>query len=122
MHIAVPPLIRRSLTVYGLAGYVKYPIAVTGEPDTALLLFTQVQAVSSGMYSPAAPSALFTNQGFSLQVISRVLLPFFALGSIKFSTALIIAVIRLFVNRSIHVALELFGTQQQLFCAGEYYF
>ena len=64
-----------------------YPIAVTGEPDTTLLLLIQVQVVSSGMYSPTDSSTLFTNQGFSLQVNSGLLLPFFALGSIKFSTA-----------------------------------
>ena len=88
---------------------ISYPIAITGEPDTTLLLLMQVQAVSSEMYSPTAPSTLFTNQGFSLQINSELLLLFFASGSIKFSTALIIAAINRFVNRSIHAVFELFG-------------
>ena len=91
---------------------ISYPIAITGEPDATLLLLIQVQAVSSGMYSPTVSSTLFTNQGFSLQVNSGLLLPFSAFDSIKFSTALIIAAIKRFVNRSIHVTFELFSAQQ----------
>ena len=57
-----------------------YPAAVTGGPDTSLLMHVHVQVVSSGMYSQAVSSTLFTNQGFSLQAISRLLRPFSALA------------------------------------------
>ena len=67
-------------------------------------------------------SAPSTNRSFSLQAFSRLLLPFFAVSSIQFSTAFIISTIALFVNRSKQAFLELLGTQQQLFGAGKHHF
>ena len=82
MKIAVPPLVRRILTEYGLVGYFAIPYRCNGRTRHIPTDF-RVQAVSSGMYSPRLTSALCTTQSFSLQVTDGLLVPFFAITIIN---------------------------------------